>query len=201
MVIISSKETWNLRCLKVANNSSEEESMIEPVKKLSYTADQNIRLLYRKNYKSLCQYAVKKIKDEKEGEDIVSDAFFQLMQQTGRPGIDEMKSQLYTVIDIKCREHIELQKFIAKGVSGFDVVTPADEEEIEAELTKLMYDELYKLPPKRKQIMIQLFMQGLTSQQVAARMKLNEQTVRNQKIRALKTLQEKIKNRFSRKEK
>lgn len=199
MVITSSKETWPVRCLTVANSGSQEDARAEAeavVKKISYTADQSVRLLYKKCYKSLCHHARKIINDEKDAEDIVSDAFFELLQQTGRPTIDAMKSQLYAVVDKKCNDHIALKRFIANGVSEFDEVTPADEAEIEAELTAMVCDELHKLPMQRKQILIQLFLQGLTSKQVAEQMKLNKQTVRNQKVRALRVLQEKIKLRF-----
>jgi RNA polymerase sigma factor (sigma-70 family) len=199
MVIPKSTEARDLRHLSVAGNSFEEEHQCElnvTVKKTSYTTAQDIKDVYIKHYKSFCQYATEKIKDTQMAEDIVADAFLRLMQKIDRMNADEIISRLYKLINIKCSDHIEEQQFLAEGISAFDVITPSDEAEIEAELSILINDELSKLPPQRKQIMLQLYMEGLTSQQVAQQMNLSRQTVINQKVRALKALRNNILKRL-----
>jgi RNA polymerase sigma-70 factor (ECF subfamily) len=197
------QEGANLGCLSVAGKSSEVVQQREPdtsVKKISYTTAQNIKIAFKKFYKSCCQYAAEKIKDEQAAEDIVADAFLQLMQQIGRFDAAAMESELYTIIHDKCKDYKDEQRFLAEGAAAFGELTPSDKAEIqaelEAELNSLIHDELSNLPPQRKQIMLQLYMEGLTSHEVAQRMMLSRQTVLNQKGIALKMLRNNILKRL-----
>lgn len=198
-MVIPSKEAWDLWCLPAVNNGSKEECESKPgavVKKLSYTADQSIKVLYKKYYKSFCQHAIEKIKDAHAAQDVVADAFWKLMQEPRRLSMNEMRLRMYTYINMICIDHLRKQKVFAKVVPAFGELTPADEAEIEAELRSMLVDELQKLPVRRKQIIIQHYMHGLTSQEIAQNMQVSEQTVRNQKVKALKTLRKNIWNKL-----
>jgi RNA polymerase sigma-70 factor (ECF subfamily) len=200
MVIPKFKEPWDPLCLSVVSSKCEEPPQYIPdpgIKKLSYTGQQNIKIAYKKYYKSLCRYAAKQIKDSQYAEDIVADAFLSLIQQLDRISVDEMENMLYDFVDLNCSEYISYHQFINQGVSEFDILTEDDEAEIEAELDSLIRDELRRLPPQRKKIMLHLYMEGLTSGEVAQRMKLSRQTVINQKVKALKALRDNIMKRFS----
>jgi RNA polymerase sigma factor (sigma-70 family) len=199
MVLSESNETWNLQCLHVAGKSCEAVQQIEPdagVIKISYTAEQDIKMAYKKYYKSCCRYAADMIRDEQAAEDIVADAFLRLLQKADSVNSAGMESELYAIVDRKCNDHVNKRKLLAAGVSAFDVITPSGEDEIEAELNVLIHDELRKLPPQRKLIMLQLYMEGLSSQEVAQRMQLSRQTVINQKGKAIKALRNNIVRRL-----
>ena len=195
MILSKTKVAWDLSCLSVVKSSGEKVPQNESdnrVKKLSYTAEQDIKMAYKNHFKTCCRYATKKIKDAQVAEDIVADTFLRLILQAGGVNGAEIENLLYTLIDSKCNDHIEEQRLIAEGISAFEELTPSDEAEIEAEFKRVMHDEIRKLPPQRKQIMLKLYMEGLSSEQVAQRMKISAQTVRNQKVRALKVLRNNI---------
>lgn len=199
MAIPKSKHTLDIRFLSVVSRNCEQESLSQQsngIKKLGYTAEQVFKNLYERYFKALCQYATERVKDTQLAEDIVSEAFAKLMLQADLHTAHEAEDHLYNAVDNVCVCYEKEQQVIAKGIAVFNVITPSEEAEIEAELSSLIYDELCKLPPQRQQIMVQLYMKGLTSQQVAKQMKLSRQTVLNQKVRALKKLRDNLKKRF-----
>lgn len=200
MAIPKSKDALDIRFLSVVSNICEGECSSTKNtgrKKLSYTTEQVFKKLYEKYYKIACQFATEKIGDAQLAEDIVADVFVTLMQQIDRlPDPYQLEAYLFYITRKKCLDHIKKQQRIAKSISTFNLITPSNEAEIEAEISFLIYDELSRLSPQRKQIMIQLYMKGLTSQQVARRMKLSRQTVLNQKVKTLKALRDNILRRL-----
>lgn len=199
MAIPKSKHTLDIRFLSVVNSSCEQECLSQQpteVKKLGYTAEQVFKNLYERYFKTLCQYAAERVNNTQIAEDIVSEVFAKLMLQVDLHTAHEAEDHLYSAVDDMCVCYVKEQQVIAKGIAAFNIITPSGEAEIEAELSSLIYDELCKLPPQRQQIMVQLYMKGLTSQQVAKQMKLSRQTVLNQKVRALKKLRDNLMRRF-----
>jgi RNA polymerase sigma-70 factor (ECF subfamily) len=188
-----------MRFLSVVNNCSEVEYQSQPeagLKRSGDTAEQTFESIYKIYFISLCMYATKIIKDKQVAEDIVADVFAKLFHQFGRFDTGKIDAWLLMSTRNMCLGVLKQQKQIAKSIPTAEAITSTDEAEIEAEISSLIYDELSKLPPQRKQIMIQLFMKGFTSQQVAQRMKLSRQTVINQKVRALKVLRNNILRRL-----
>jgi RNA polymerase sigma-70 factor (ECF subfamily) len=198
MAIPKSKSALDRQFSSVANGEVESPGQQNTcVKQLSYATQQDIKDLFEKHYIKLCEYATAIVNDLQLAKDIVAEVFAKLLQEeVDRLPAHKLESYLFTIIDQKCREHIKQQQRTAKSASTFEVFTPPNATAIEEEISSLIYDELSKLPPQRQQIMIQLYMKGLTSKQVARRMKLSRQTVLNQKVRALKVLRNNILSRL-----
>lgn len=155
--------------------------------------------IFKMYFKPLCGYAKTLLKDELLVEDIVTEVFVKFLHQ--QPDFELSDTQrvyrwLATSTRFKCLDMLRHKKKFIVSIPPFEDLSLADKAEIEAELSSLIYDELDKLPPQRKQIMIQLYMKGYTSKQVAQRMKLSRQTVINQKVKALKVLRNNILKRL-----
>lgn len=181
-----------------ADNSKTESPGLQNscIKQLSYASQKDIEALFGTHHSTLCEYANTKVSDGQLAKDLVAEVFTQLLLEVDRLPVHKLENYVYTLLDKKCSEHIKEQQHIAKSTPGIDVSTPPNVTAIEDEISALIFDELSKLPPQRRQIMIQLYMKGLTSKQVARRMKLSRQTVLNQKIRALKVLRNNILSRL-----
>jgi RNA polymerase sigma-70 factor (ECF subfamily) len=198
MAIPKSKGARDLQFSSVVNNDVKSPGQQNTcVKQLSYCTQQDIKDLFEKHYTKLCGNATAIVDDLQLAKDIVAEVFAKLLQEeVDRLPVHKLETLLFTLIDQKCREHIKLQQFTANSAPAPEVFTPSNATAIEEEISSLIYDELSKLPPQRRQIMIQLYMKGLTSKQVAKRMKLSRQTVLNQKVRALKVLRNNILSRL-----
>jgi RNA polymerase sigma factor (sigma-70 family) len=156
--------------------------------------------IFKKYFKPLCEYAKKLLNDELLVEDIVTEVFMKFLHLPHDFELTEtQKVYKWLMINTRsrCFDMLRHKKKFIVSIPPFEDLSLADKAEIEAELSSLIYEELDKLPPKRKQIMIQLYMKGYTSKQVAQQMKLSRQTVINQRVKALKVLRSNLKRLFS----
>lgn len=155
--------------------------------------------IFKMYFKPLCEYAKILLKDELLVEDIVTDVFVKFLHQHHDFELSDTQ-KVYSCLIIstkfKCLDMRKHKKKITISIPPFEDLSLADKAEIEAEVSSLIYEELDKLPPQRKQIMIQLYMKGYTSKEVAQRMKLSRQTVINQRVKALKVLRNNILKRL-----
>jgi len=146
---------------------------------------------FKKNYNRLCRYAANILTDTQHAEDVVLEAFMKVIDKEDvLSNENEIEPKLFTAIDNICEDHKLQQQNIHKSIAEMSYVLiqseaakiEADiEAEIEAEINWLIRDEISKLPSQRKRVLEQLYMEGLTSRQVADRMKLSRQTVLNHK--------------------
>lgn len=162
-------------------------------KKLSLSAQRDCQIIYKKFYNRLCLFANSLIDDQHSAEDIVTEAFINLMEEASDTRFNEyeIKAYLYCAIKSKCNKYKkELQRRNKDNADFKYILSQRDESiiKMEAELSLLIRKMISDLPPQRRQIVQQLFFKGYTSQQVAEQMDLSRQTVINQKGRALKSL-------------
>lgn len=163
--------------------------------KLSLSVQRDCQIAYKKYYNRLCLFATRLIDDEHSAEDIVTEVFVSLMEEARHKRFDdhEIKGYLYSEIKRKCFDHLKELKRKNKSKAEFEYILsqPAQASiDMEAELSLLILQEINKLPPQRKRIVEQMYLQGYTSKQVAERMDLSRQTVINQKVKALKSLRD-----------
>jgi RNA polymerase sigma factor (sigma-70 family) len=74
-----------------------------------------------------------------------------------------------------------------ESVSESDVIRDADNGETEADIFKLIMEEVERLPRRRKEV-IKKYLQKMTTRQIAEELKISEQTVRNHKTKAVDSL-------------
>ncbi len=127
--------------------------------------------------------------DSKKRDEIVREAFSKVMEEEDQVDDEEkIKSLLQLAVDNICRAYIVCPQKSSEENS------PGSYEE--KDFMKLIYEEIEKLPEQRRKIVRMLYYEELSSKKVAAEMHLSEQTVRNQKAKAFKTLRKIVSGKF-----
>jgi RNA polymerase sigma factor (sigma-70 family) len=161
--------------------------------KKKQTQEQLFKSLYQHYYSAYCIMADDLIHDWEQANDIVQETFIALYDRLQElDSIEKIETFLVETAQQKCythhqalleedRKHEEFLYLCAKN----DII--AVDGLIEAEVLKATHQEIKKLPPQRKRILNE-WLNGLTFDQVAEKMKLSSQTIRNQKSLAIAAL-------------
>ena len=160
---------------------------------------QLFELLYKEYYASLCMCAYKIIEDEQEAKDIVNALFSDLYDELFcYKQVEDIRHNLYEATRNRCIIYLKQKKKRrdAQNIHLESIARQVEHAELEAELIRAMYREVNKLPPQRKRIVEQLFFDNLSYGEVAFRMNLNPQTVRNQKVRAMASIRKALNSFF-----
>jgi len=150
-------------------------------------------------YASLCIFAERKVGMKEIAEDIVEEAFIKMWNKRADfDSIAAMKSFLYVVIRNGCFNYIKKQKRDKYHNGQFAYLqNNADDhlEIIRAEVLAAVYNAIETLPEKCQQIFKMSFLEGVKNELIADRLSLSVQTVKNQKVRAIKLLQSQFKGK------
>jgi RNA polymerase sigma-70 factor (family 1) len=131
-----------------------------------------------------------------DAEDIVEDLFVRLWNnKTTFENEIHLKGFLYRSADnarkdflkshrVSKTDHLENQDF--KEVQKYDF------DQIKAEVYGELYRAINNLPGQCRTIISLSYIEGLTNKEIAERLSLNEQSVKNTKVRALKILKQKL---------
>ena len=145
--------------------------------------------LFRLYYRPLCLYALHYMGDIDESEDVVQESFTSLWESSSP--VSAPKSYLYTSVRNRCIDRIR-SKGKTETVPIDDVSSISDEEaQIRSEREALLWTAIDSLPPKRRKLLLMSKRDGLKYSEIALRMGISENTVRNQISRALDTLRKK----------
>jgi len=151
--------------------------------------------VYRTHYISIYHFAKKFVRDAQVAEDITTEAFLKLWERFSKfSNPQTMKSFLFTVAHNACINHARGEQRLAAREAEFSHLYVADagdrlaEEEIRGRVYQHIYAEIEKLPAQEKRVFKMAYVEGLSNEEIAAQLGINNQSVRNHKARALKTL-------------
>jgi RNA polymerase sigma-70 factor (ECF subfamily) len=147
-------------------------------------------------YPRLKYFCLDLLKDQGEAEDIAQmaiTAFWQQRQGFRHATIKKAESFLFTVARNKCYNYIKhLQVHSSKQkelVEAADTIDDLLESRIiEEDLFYRVYQELLTLSPTQVRLLKMIFVEELQTQEIADRLGLTVNNVRNQKARALEKL-------------
>jgi len=147
--------------------------------------------LFRSEFKGLCFFALKYVKDFEAAKEIVQDAFISLWEKretidTSRP----VKSYLATIIHHKCHNHLrDNQKFSADllGIENLLEIPTAGATDslVVTELTEAIMLAIEELPEKCREIFILNRYENLKYQEIAEKLHLSQKTVEAQMSKAI----------------
>lgn len=167
----------------------EEIKILAAFKNKNAKAFAHIFLLHRK---PLVYFADKILGLREEAEDIVSDSLMKLWaRHTDFNSFAEIKSWLYITTRNACLDFLKYSKRVSASQNEFSYWAGAHKEEeilhimYKAELLEELNREIELLPKQCRNIFRLAFFEGLKTNEIAARLGLNDQTVRNQKAKAL----------------
>jgi RNA polymerase sigma-70 factor (family 1) len=151
--------------------------------------------IYKEYHLRVYQFAKKFLPGESDAEDLTADTFVKLWDhKTDFGSLDHIRAFLHTTVKNACLDllkhthtktgkHNEIfQRLTESGQREFQL------EEVRAELMKLVYAEVEKLPAKMKTIFLLSYKEGLKPAEIAERLNLSVQTVSNQKTNAINLL-------------
>jgi len=149
-------------------------------------------------YPPLCFFASKILGSPTKAEDLVMDVFTKIWQKKDHlKEINNISSFLYTTVKNAGIDQLRKEKkqLFLEGTDEkeeLNINEVLEAEEVYAQLLAKVYEQIELLPPQCRLIFKMLFIEGQTTQQIAERLKLSVQSVRNQKTRAIDLLKLKI---------
>jgi RNA polymerase sigma-70 factor (family 1) len=149
---------------------------------------------FNEYYAALSFFAFKILNDEAAAQDIVSDCYIRLWQRKevfDAPG--SIKSYLYTTIKNACIDLLRSNKRIQEHQKELSLLSPKFEQSIfhkliEAEVMRLIVIARAKLPTKARRVFEMFYFEDKSYQEIAEELGISINTVKNQKIRAVKLL-------------
>lgn len=148
--------------------------------------------LFRYNYRPLCMYALHYLGDVDSAEDVVQDSFTSMWLKLGEgTEIKNKRAYLYTAVRNKCLDKL-------RSTTRFESLDPQMEDSVEWEeevredstTEAQLWTAIDALPAKRKEILLLNKRDGLKYSEIAEKLGLSVNTVRNQINRAMATLKE-----------
>ena len=163
----------------------------EPENNIKTLDKATFELLFKSNFKGLCYFAQKYVKDIETSKEIVQDAFISLWEK--RQTIDlskPVKSYLTTIIYNKSLNYLRDHKKFDRDILGFENLlhenTPdSDTRIITAEITQRINDALAELQEKCREVFLLSRHENLKYQEIADQLQISVKTVETQMSKAL----------------
>jgi RNA polymerase sigma-70 factor (ECF subfamily) len=161
---------------------------------LQVKEEQEFALIYRSFQPSLYYQALGLTASREQAEDLVAEAFVKLWNSSSvfyhRNAIG---AWLRTTVRNACLDWIKHQRVEAKHVDHLTQLRAGTEDEWQQEdVLAVLLDELYtavqQLPERRKEVFILRYVKSLKNEEIAARLHISNQAVRDHLSRALRDL-------------
>ena len=153
--------------------------------------DGAFRQIYEQYYRPVCYFAFHLVGDMSQAEDIASETFSKLwLLRQNFHAMPSLKSFLYTTARNASLNYLKSLKI--RTSTHDELVYLAENEEdfilskiIRAQLMQSIYCEVERFPDKVKEVFKLFFEEGLGTREIALKLDMPEQSVRNTKTRAL----------------
>ena len=166
--------------------------------------EKNMKRICDDYYHRLCFYAVKYVKDIEEAKDIVQEVLVKIWERK-IPFSNELalSAYLYSSVYHSCIDRLTLQGIhnrhhhqIQKNNCDIDSMNYLNER-IENEILWEIFEAVEQLPEECKKVFKLSYIEKLDIAQVARLLNISEHTVKSQRARGKKLLQEYLKDLFS----
>lgn len=166
----------HIRNTLMINNQQNEESLVENFRQGDHDA---FRVIFIQFYASLCYFADSLIGENEKVEDIVSEAFKSLWAQCHQfESLNKIRSFLYEATAENCVKYLEALPVLDQEKSELLNKLKNGKEEyvmievIRTEIFRLFREEIETLSPKEKAIYKLLYIEGMTTEQIAEKLNL-----------------------------
>ena len=152
-----------------------------------------MQTVFEQYFARLCYFAQKLTGGNKEeAEDIVQEAMLNLwinVKEKGA-GVISLEAYLFQMVRNRCYNFNKREKMRAEKAGSLLKQAPLSDNEVEQELMRedlfnKIYQELMALPPQQAEIMRMIFVDGLDTNEIAGRLRLTPNNIRNHKARAI----------------
>lgn len=156
---------------------------------------QGFTAVYNLYYLAIYHFSKKILDNSQQAEDIAADAFIKLWRQAQEGnGIQNVRAFLHVAAKNACLDYLKSVRIHADKEKEISLRMQQDTDglfglaEAKAEVLEYVYEAIEKLPKKCKEIFKLSYIEGMKVNEVAQYLRISEQTVSNQKTRALKML-------------
>lgn len=151
-------------------------------------------------YKKMLPLTISLVKSETEARDIMQEVFLKLwLNHAMLTTIENPAAWMNVVVSNTTSNYIRAQLRYELKVKNLVAHTPDREEiweDLEAKFTQTLIDEAVgQLPAKRKQVFLLSRREGLSRKEIASRLNISENTVRNQLAEAIRFIQDHLRSK------
>jgi RNA polymerase sigma-70 factor (ECF subfamily) len=154
--------------------------------------------LFNHFYAPLCVFADRYVADEETARDIIADLFLSIWKDRATlADVDDVPAYLYTAARNKSLNYLKRARMLKKHevnlqkqILETEQIT-IDQSIYEAETIRLLYGAIEFLPSECKQV-VHMSLQGLSTTEIANKLRITAGAVSNQKARAIRLLKFKI---------
>ena len=154
--------------------------------------------IFLDNYDALCSFSEKILGDNKYAEDAVIESFVKLwsLESGYLENIKKARAFLYSTVRNLCIDHLRRKERLETGERIY-LLHFTDELYIENEPEAMEYilAEIEKLPPKCREVFKLMFIESLSIDQIAKKLALSSQTIRNHKSFGVKLIRQNLEAR------
>ena len=157
-----------------------------------------LNYIFKRHYKPLCYFAWQLTGNKPEAEDIAGEVFIKLWRRHNDfNSLQNIKAFLYIATRNACFDY--LKHVQRKNASHEELLYLAENSEefiqsrmAKAEVLQAILYEVETLPPVRRQIFKMIYLQDLSTNEIAQQLNITADTVRVQKARALNSLRTQV---------
>ena len=151
--------------------------------------------VYHAHYASLYYFVKRILNDRFEAEDIVAETFVKLWNlRHNFETAGNIKAFLFISARNACLDFLRSVQRQTTNQQALQYILLQDsdftfaQDEIKIEVLRQIYTEIENLPPKCRHIFKLAYLEGLRNEEIALKLGLSYQTVKNQKLRASRML-------------
>lgn len=170
-----------------------DQSLLERLAKGDHAA---MRVLFRSFYSRLSFLATELLGNNNQAEDMAQEAlsvFWEKRASFAHSSMNEVSAYLFTTVRNRCfnaLKHARVKDVhhqkITQRLSEYDSL--AEAKIIKEDLYYKIYLEIQALPDNQRQLLKMIFVEGLETDEIAGKLGITPNNVRNQKARALEKL-------------
>jgi len=150
---------------------------------------------YNQQYFSVFYFACRFLPDSQAAEDVTTDSFLKLWQRLNDfESMGAMHAFLQITVKNACLNLLRSrQRESARYLELYNLLEQNDpqafdQQQLTAQLYQHIYEEIEKLSPQLKKVFMLAYIEGLSNEEIALQLDIHNQSVRNDKARALKQL-------------
>jgi RNA polymerase sigma-70 factor (family 1) len=157
--------------------------------------EEAFRHVYMLLHEKVLFFAKRLVGSVPDAEDFTTESFVRLWQHRHQiNSLDEAAAYLHTIVRNRCYDHLRHEQRSSEHMkqlqSEEEQAEPFDLEYIHTELLGKIYAEVEKLPARMKEIFLLSYRDGLRPAEIAKQLQLSVQTVKNQRLTAIRILKE-----------
>ena len=152
--------------------------------------------IYRRNWRMMYNVAFKRLRDEKQCEDLVQNVFTDLWERRGETDIENLSAYLHTAVRFQVIKHSTRMPGASPLADSLEstLISPLRSEDplIEKEILEIVKLWIAALPEKRREIFLMYYTEELSSSRIAEMLGVSQKTVQNQIATATNSIRDQL---------